>query len=214
MEKNPKISLVERREAERSLKEFYAQGKRVVDAESGLTLVKLFAGDCYVTSSPKEVLATVLGSCVAVCIRDPIARVGGMNHFLLPGEDSAISPSNEGARYGVFAMEQLINGLLKAGAKRENFEIKLFGGGNVIKSSSAIGSKNAAFIREFLAREGYRIAACDLEGALPRRIHYYPITGKVMLLRLRRRDDALVAEYEKRTQMRITQTTENNIDLF
>ena len=98
--------------------------------------------------------------------------------------------------------------------RKDRLEIKVFGGGNVIRTSSPIGTKNAVFIREFLFREGFRITAQDLEGELPRRIHYYPTTGKVMLRKLRRREDLLVAEEEKRTQMQLKQTIEGDIDLF
>lgn len=98
-------------------------------------------------------LATILGSCVLLCIRDPIAKVGGMNHFLLPGDESADSTVSDSARYGVFAMESLINGIMKAGGRKDRFEIKVFGGGNVINNSARIGSKNAKFIRDFLKKK-------------------------------------------------------------
>ena len=205
---------VERRVSGESVRDYYLRNKRVTDPETGQTFVKIHSGDCYVTAEPNEVLVTILGSCIAVCVRDPVAQVGGMNHFLLPGDEKGTGLTSAGARYGVNAMEQLINAVLKAGGRKDRLEIKVFGGGNVIRTSSPIGTKNAVFIREFLFREGFRITAQDLEGELPRRIHYYPTTGKVMLRKLRRREDLLVAEEEKRTQMQLKQTIEGDIDLF
>lgn len=181
----------------------------------GYRVVKIFSGDLHVSTEPQEMLVTILGSCVAACIRDPIIKVGGMNHFLLPGNDMVVSELSDAARYGVFAMESLINGILKAGGRKDRLEIKVFGGGNVIKNSQRIGSKNAAFIRQFLKSEGYRIASEDLEGDLPRRIHYYPDTGKVMMRKLHRKEDFRVVEEETRYQNSIAaKPVEGDIDLF
>ena len=115
--------------------------------------VKIFSGDWHVSTKANEVLITILGSCVSACIRDPIAGIGGMNHFLLPGDESVVAQVSDAARYGVFAMESLINGILKAGGRKDRLEFKVFGGGNVINNSQKIGSKNAAFIRNFLKNE-------------------------------------------------------------
>lgn len=198
----PNMHLVERRGGE----------QRTPD---GHKMIKIFSGDLHVSTDPNEMLVTILGSCVAACIRDPIARVGGMNHFLLPGNDLVITELSEAARYGVFAMESLINGILKAGGRKDRLEIKVFGGGNVINNSQRIGSKNAEFIRKFLKSEGYRIISEDLEGDLPRRIHYYPDTGKVMMKKLRRKDDLRVVEEETRYRNSIAATpVEGDIDLF
>lgn len=177
-------------------------------------VIKIFSGDWHVSTEPGEMLATILGSCVAACIRDPLIGVGGMNHFLLPG-NSAADHANDAARYGVFAMESLINGILKAGGRKDRFEVKVFGGGNVIKNSARIGSKNAAFIREFLKSEGLKIASEDLEGNAPRRIHYFPDTGKVMMRRLPQKDETRIAEEEKRYSQSIAaKPVEGDIDLF
>lgn len=177
--------------------------------------ITVFSGDWRVTANPEEMLVTILGSCVAACIHDPVAKVGGMNHFLLPGDDSVVAQTSDAARYGVFAMENLINGLLKAGARKERMEVKVFGGGNVIKNSQRIGSKNAAFIRTFLKREGFKISGEDLEGDLPRRIHFFPDTGKVMMRKLHRKEDMRVIEEENRYRKTIaTAPVEGEIDLF
>jgi len=189
--------------------------RRNTDLEPGHKTVKIFSGDWYVSTVPGEMLATILGSCVSACIRDPIARVGGMNHFLLPGDENMVTKTGDAARYGVFAMENLINGILKVGGHKKRLEIKVFGGGNVINNSARIGSKNAAFIREFLEKEGLHIHSEDLEGDLPRRIHYFPETGKVMMRKLHRKDDMRVVEEEKIYQRKITALpVEGDIDLF
>lgn len=176
-------------------------------------VVKVFAGEWAISSAEDEMLATILGSCVSACARDPVVGVGGMNHFLLPGDEN--SQIEEGARYGVNAMESLINGLLKEGAQKHRLEFKVFGGGNVIKHSARIGSKNAQFVREFLRREGYRVVSQDLEGEHPRSLHYYPVTGRVMMRILRRKQDYLVIEDEDKYRKAITAApVEGDIELF
>ncbi len=112
-------------------------------------------------------------------------------------------------------MESLINGILKAGGQKSRFEVKVFGGGNVINNSARIGSKNAKFIREFLQKEGFRITSEDLEGDHPRRLHYYPDTGKVMMRLLKRKEDMVVVEEEAKYKNRIiTKPIESDIELF
>jgi chemotaxis protein CheD len=124
---------------------------------------------------------TVLGSCVAACIRDPWAGIGGMNHFMLPNSrGDKWNGDGQSSRFGNFAMEKLINELLKAGCSRGSLEIKVFGGGNVTDMQSAIGTENSRFIIDYLEAEGLRCAAQDLGGQLPRRIHYQPANGKVI----------------------------------
>ncbi len=206
----------ERREGkEIATRDYYDGGKIAYDPQSGMNVVKIFSGDAYVSTKPNEMLVTILGSCVAACIRDPIAGVGGMNHFLLPGNESTVTELSAANRYGVFAMESLINGILKAGGRKERLEVKVFGGGNVINNSIRIGSKNASFIREFLKAEGIKIVSEDLEGDLPRRIHYYPDTGKVMMRKLKRKEDMQVLEEEKKyTQTLTAKPVEGDIDLF
>lgn len=199
--------------------DYYDETKRYYDEASEHTVVKLYSGDYYISTQPREMLVTILGSCISACIRDPHARVGGMNHFLLPGESGLLSTdlASAGAatRYGVFAMEQLINGLLSRGALRDRLEIKLFGGGNVTDSSALIGEKNVAFVREFLRHEGLKIDSEHLGGTLPRRIHYYPDTGKVMMRALKRKDDLRIIEEEKRYAKQISsKPVEGDIELF
>lgn len=159
------------------------------DAPAPDRRVHLVQGECRVSADPSVVLATTLGSCVAACIHDPVARVGGMNHFLLPE-----SPDSEGLvslRYGAFAMELLINGLLSKGARRERMEAKLFGGGRLSQGLADIGAKNAAFAREFLDREGIAFSGGSLGGSLARRVQFWPVSGRARQLVLARGDALL-----------------------
>lgn len=212
----PDARALERRsQREMPVDEYFRGRKKIYDQKHQVNIVKIFSGEWYVATQPGEMLATILGSCVAACIRDPQKGIGGMNHFLLPGDESLDPDHSEAARYGMFAMESLINGLLKAGARKERLEIKVFGGGNVINSSARIGSQNATFIRAYLKREGYRIASEDLEGDHPRRVHYYPDTGKVLMRLLRRKEDMIVVEEEARYTREITShPVEGEIELF
>jgi chemotaxis protein CheD len=158
--------------------------------------IKVFPGDHYVTEEPDEMLVTILGSCVTACIRDPIAAVGGMNHFMLPEATGAgWDTASASMRYGNVAMERLINDILARGGVRQRLEIKVFGGGNVMNGTANIGHRNAEFVEQYLAAESLAIAAHHLRGNLPRRVHYFPVTGKVMLLELHRAEqDAVVRE--------------------
>lgn len=208
----PLPAMVERR-AEAGTHAYLHGEKRYFDEAEGLSVVKLISGDCYI-STGGEMLTTILGSCISACIRDPYARIGGMNHFLLPGNGSA-NQCSEGARYGVFAMESLINGILKRGGHKQRLEVKIFGGGNVMQHAGRIGSMNAVFIRDFLQKEGLPIAMEDLGGDLPRRVHYYPDTGKVMLRRLKRREDMAVIEAENLYRRSLTVAPiGNEVELF
>ena len=156
-------------------------GRRFFDNTHSAWMVKVFPGEFYVTRQPDEILVTVLGSCVSACIRDPVIGVGGMNHFMLAkGRSGGWGNDPQSARFGNFAMEKLINELTKAGCSRERMEIKVFGGGNVIDASTAVGSDNAEFVLRYLEAEGLRCSAEDLGGSHPRRIHYYPGTGRVV----------------------------------
>lgn len=143
-------------------------------------------GDCHVTGEAVVTYSTVLGSCISACVRDVTTGVGGMNHFLL-AEQAGPVPGGYGAsaRYGAFAMEQLINMVLAAGSGRKSdLEVKVFGGGSINAAINDIGARNAQFVREFLAREGYLIAAQDLGGSFARRVLYRPCSGRVFVKRL------------------------------
>ena len=135
--------------------------------------VHVSQGEFHVSDDADLVLTTILGSCVAACVRDPVARVGGMNHFLLPGETGG-----EGLRYGVQSMELLVNALLRRGARRDRLEVKLFGGARLIDGLTDVGSQNAAFAERFVRDEGLRAAGGSLRGQHARRIQYWPVSGR------------------------------------
>jgi chemotaxis protein CheD len=148
-------------------------------------------------------LVTVLGSCVAACLRDPYANVGGMNHFMLPapvdsGSDTWAADSGRIARYGSDAMDQLIDAVLKAGGKRPDLRVKVFGGGRVLPQMSDVGQRNIEFVRRYIAQAGLPLLAEDLGDVFPRQVQFHPRSGLVRVRKLRRRDDvALVAaEYD------------------
>ncbi|RFC65373.1 chemotaxis protein CheD [Fulvimarina endophytica] len=138
--------------------------------------INLIQGEAVVTDED-VVIATMLGSCVAACIRDPIAGVGGVNHFLLPGSDSG-AQRGRAESYGVYLMELLINGILKKGGDRRRMEAKLFGGARTINSLQDIGGRNADFARNFLQNESIRCVAEDLGGTRGRCIQYWPMSGR------------------------------------
>jgi chemotaxis protein CheD len=175
----------------------------------------------YAVTSADETLATVLGSCISACIRDPFANVGGMNHFMLPenkvgGNDRWLDPQvGLATRYGSHAMERLINDLLKSGARRERLEIKLFGGGQILASQTEIGRRNIAFIRDYLAREGLKITAEDLGGNMPRMLAYRPRCGKAMVKHLRPIEATAVAQSERAYMQKIdTEDQTGDVELF
>jgi chemotaxis protein CheD len=144
------------------------------DIDSSSKRINLIQGEYKVSADPKVVFSTLLGSCVGACIRDPIAGVGGMNHFLLPGNEVGA----ESERAGVHLMELLVNGLMRQGAQRERLEAKIFGGARMMQGLSDIGKKNAEFAKRFLSYEGIRIVGSDLGGERGRRLHFWPVTGR------------------------------------
>ena len=146
-------------------------------------LIHIHQGECRISEDPRVVLTTMLGSCVAACLHDPEARVGGMNHFLLP-EAAEAGDRTTLLRYGAHSMELLVNGLLSIGARRERLQAKLFGGGQVTDGLTDIGAKNATFAEHYLAREGIPILGGSLLGRHARRIQFWPVSGRVRQLAL------------------------------
>lgn len=172
--------------------------------------IQIMQGDSYVTRNPDEVLTTILGSCIAACIRDPLAGVGGMNHFLLPegsGDDK------NARRFGVNAMEVLINGLLKMGAQRTRLEAKLFGGANVLAQLSDVGSRNSEFAKRYLNDEGIRVVGGDVGGTSPRRIQFWPLTGRARQLAVRA-DKKKLVEFELVEAKHVPEVIASDVELF
>lgn len=169
----------------------------------------------YFATGRDIALVTVLGSCVAACLHDPLLRVGGMNHFMLPDGDSA--DGGEPARYGVHAMELLVNELLKLGARRDRIEAKLFGGGNVLKSftSNQVGTRNAQFALDYLRAEGIALLAQDLGGIHPRKVAFFPVTGRAFVRQLPHAHDAEIAAEERAYRQRLRSApVAGSVELF
>jgi chemotaxis protein CheD len=142
--------------------------------------ILIVQGEHRVVAEPGVVISTLLGSCVAVCFQDPVARIGGMNHFLLgePGRETIVPPDQQ-QRYGIHAMELLINAMMAHGAARSRLRAHLYGGANIIAGLGRIGSSNAAFARQFMATEGIPIGRCELEGQHARKVEFMPYEGRV-----------------------------------
>lgn len=142
--------------------------------------IPIVQGEHRVVAEPGVVISTLLGSCVAVCLQDPVARVGGMNHFLLgePGADCTVG-RNDMQRYGVHAMELLINAMMQNGASRGRLRAHLYGGANIIAGLGGIGSSNAAFARQFMETEGIEVGRCELGGTRARKVEFMPYEGRV-----------------------------------
>ena len=152
--------------------------------------IKLLPADYRVTDRPIA-LVTLLGSCVAACLYDPMLQVGGMNHFMLPGGEA----ESVSSRYGAHAMELLINDLLKRGARRARLQAKVFGGGNVLSGfySDPIGTRNARFVLEYLGAENIPVRAQDLGDVHARKVGFFPQTGRTLVKRLpSTRDDGIL----------------------
>ncbi len=178
--------------------------------------VKILPGEYFATAD-QLLLVTVLGSCVSVCLRDEAAQVSGMNHFLLPtnntGQNEVIA---ESARYGANAMELLINGMLKLGAQKSRLKAKVFGGANVLRSvrSSNIGELNAEFTLAFLNAENIPVIAQDVLGELPRKIYFFPSTGEVKVKKLRTLHNETLISREQDYQKSLVAKPDDDISLF
>lgn len=179
--------------------------------------VKILPGEYYVTNNDK-LIVTVLGSCVAVCLRDRVAKVAGMNHFLLPNDGSnETGLLTESARYGVYAMELLINHLLKLGAQKSRMEAKVFGGGNVLRGMTLnnVGQRNAEFVLDYLHNEGIPIAAQDLLDEFPRKVYFFADSGKVLVKKIKSVHNSTILDRESEYRMRVRYTPKSgDVDLF
>lgn len=140
-----------------------------------LQITTVMQGDVAISADPDVVFGTVLGSCISVCMFDPQAGVGGMNHFLLPGGEHG----DTALRFGANAMERLINGILKAGGRRSSLQCKAFGGATVLASMSDVGGENIEFVKDYLATERLTCTSYSLGGNQARRIRFWPCTGAV-----------------------------------
>jgi chemotaxis protein CheD len=179
------------------------------------TVVRLGPGECRVSSDPDEIIATVLGSCVAACIHDPVAGIGGVNHFMLPtSPDGTWGKVSASMRYGNFAMEQLINQLLVRGGQRSRFQVKVFGGAGLGFEHADIGARNARFAEEYLRAEGMHAKVHEVGGARPRRVLYVPTQGRAFVSELQLGAVGIAASEERfRHQLR-TRPVGGTVELF
>lgn len=192
--------------------------RRYWDPAQGSMTAKVLPGEFYV-SVQDELIATVLGSCVSACIRDRRRDIGGMNHFMLPepmGERDGWSATvGRAARYGNDAMEQLINAILKAGGRREDLEVKIFGGGRVLTQMTDIGERNIAFVRRYLAAEKLELVAADVGDVYPRQVQFFPRSGKVRVRQLRGHQASVLVDGERNYLKRLANDPiKGEVELF
>ena len=198
----------------------FAHINRYWDPHDDCFTAKILPGQYYVTLYG-ETIVTVLGSCVSACIRDNVLGIGGMNHFMLP-DDGIRSAAKDhsriidvSARYGVYAMELLINDILKNGGRRENLEVKITGGGRMLANMSDIGKRNIEFVRKFLLTEGLEIVGEEVGGIYPRKVHYLPGSGKVRIKKLRSmHNDSIIRREDAYLQDLQGQAVQGEVELF
>ncbi|MGH8624704.1 MAG: chemoreceptor glutamine deamidase CheD [Gammaproteobacteria bacterium] len=192
--------------------------KRYWDHKRQAFSAKLLPGEYYVTGSG-EIITTVLGSCVAACMCDKALGIGGMNHFMLPicahigvWENTH---NNLATRYGSVAMEHLINTIMKRGGKRKNLEVKLFGGASVLNTLMDIGDRNIQFVKDYVRTEGLHVVNEDLAGPYPRKVIYFPATGRALVKRLRSlHNDTIVQREQRYRHVLDEQPVKGDVDLF
>ncbi|WP_240946313.1 chemoreceptor glutamine deamidase CheD [Pseudomaricurvus alkylphenolicus] len=196
----------------------FSHVNRYWDRRMNVAAAKILPGQFYV-STQGEMIATVLGSCISACVRDRKIGIGGMNHFMLPmsGDHSSWDHNQVGAaaRYGNWAMEYLINAILKAGGRREQLEVKLFGGGAVLSNMTNIGEKNIQFALDYLRQESLEVTAQDLGGVFPRKVLYFSDTGAVKLRKLKSRHNDTVEKREEEYRRSISvEPKSGDVELF
>jgi chemotaxis protein CheD len=162
------------------------------------TIVTLSPGGFHVTDQD-EVISTVLGSCVCVCVHDVTLKIGGMNHFMVPGGDSehASHSQEELLRLGNYSMPHLLDQMYSMGAKKHSLEVKVFGGGAIISTAGEIGSSNIDFIQRYIMKHQLNLVSHHLGGQFPRKVNYFPITGQVYVKRLRALHKRIIAKREE-----------------
>jgi chemotaxis protein CheD len=191
--------------------------QRFYDPRLGKVSSYILPGEYFVTDGD-DVVSTVLGSCVAACIWDPVARLGGMNHFMIPGTDAngsmgaASTPAS--GRYGIFAMELLVNAILKHGGDRSRLLVKLVGGGYVTPSSYCVGDANVAFAREYVTREGFRLVAEHVGGHKARRLIFHPRTGRSKVSELSATVPESFAQREQDYAATVDRTPAGAVEIF
>ncbi|MDD5581261.1 MAG: chemoreceptor glutamine deamidase CheD [Methylobacter sp.] len=200
--------------------EGFDQINRYWDKQNEIMAAKILPGEYYVTRE-NELITTVLGSCISACIRDKDLGIGGMNHFMLPetnadklkqGNEAVVGNAN---RYGNYAMEHLINTILSNGGKRKNLEVKVFGGGKIIPTLTDVGIKNIEFVLSYIDAEGLKLISQDLGDIYPRKVVYFPGTGKVQMKKIRDLHNETIAQRERQYFNAIKNApVEGDVELF
>ena len=186
------------------------------DRDFQVDAVKILPGQ-YHASKGAGTITTVLGSCVSTCLWDPVERIGGMNHFMLPGDGASTQSSwTDSARFGVYAMEVLINEMIRLGADRRRMVAKLFGGAQLLAGFETldVGAKNSEFALEFLRVEGIRLLAKDLLDVYPRKVHFFVATGKVQVKRLTPAPGDTVQKREREYLSRLSVRRGGDVEIF
>jgi chemotaxis protein CheD len=186
------------------------------DRNFQIEAAKILPGEYYVTGRDM-LLVTVLGSCVAACVRDPKTGIGGMNHFMLPESGDAANVLSSSARYGGYAMEMLINQLIKLGANRSRLEAKVFGGAAVLRGFTTVnvGESNSDFVLDYLSNEKIRVVSQDLRGLYPRKVYFFPASGRVLVKTLKTVHNNTIVEREKEYGSRLKSSTiAGDVELF
>lgn len=188
---------------------------RYWDKHNDILSAKILPGQFYVTKD-NEAIVTVLGSCISACIRDPKSGVGGMNHFMLPSDNGGgITKLSDSARYGNFAMEMLINEILKNGGKKENLEVKITGGGKILRNMTDIGKRNIEFAISYVKTEGLNLISSDVGSTHPRKVYYFPETGRVRVKKLRAlHNDTVIERETDYMKDLVKKPVEGDIELF
>ena len=177
---------------------------------------RVLPGDYAVVTDKDEMITTTLGSCVAACIRDPLFGIGGMNHFLLSdsGDQHENGKNHDTMKYGHFAMELLINELIKKGCNKNRFEIKVFGGAHVGAMNVSIGQDNSEFILKYIEDEGLNLVSQDLGGNQARKINFFPHTGRVARYLFKPTVDHELNQQEKTLLNKTNENKSGEIELF
>ena len=193
--------------------ETFAHIRRMRDNRFPHEIASILPGEFFVSSVPM-IVYTVLGSCISACIRDPIAGVGGMNHFMLPEPKNGGSDSwgGESTRYGSYAMESLINDILKRGGLKSRLEIKLFGAGKIYEGNIDVGANNAKWVIGYLKSEGLATIKTDLGDVFPRKVYYFTDSGRVLLKRIERIKNKTIFERENDYAAQIKQREQQPVE--
>ena len=193
---------------------------RYWDTENTIIAAKILPGEYYVTNGD-EMITTVLGSCVSACIRDVVTGIGGMNHFMLPQTSHERLTSRDekvvgkSTRYGNYAMEHLINIILQYGGKRKNLEVKLFGGGKILPTLGDVGAENIKFVLDYIDTEALKLVSHDLGDIYPRKVNFFPHTGKVRMKKIKDIHNETIVLREKLYSSSIKdKPIEGSIELF